>query len=120
MTTAVMETVITENAQAKAKIFEALDQSLGNDVWFYVHLGNYGNAVCTFINESNGEENCKFTLRFHRLFEELSYGAPSVKRVLLFELHFDSRIKSWQQFYMEMKENARAILGFASPVEYND
>lgn len=122
-TKAITEIVITRNAEAKNTLFEMLPKDMATDVWFYIHLGNYGQTACKVIDETKALHRLKapnellFTLRFER---GLGMNGQIPLFVKYFELNFNSKTDNWQQFLSELKENARAILGFQPPTEYDD
>lgn len=119
----ITDTIITKNAKAKVALFDMLPKDMANDVWFYVHLGNYGQTACKVTDEyrpldgelSQQHKYQKFTLRFERGLG-MNGSIPLFSK--LFELRYDSRYDGWQQLIAQLKENARAILGLESPDPY--
>lgn len=119
----IADITITQNAAAKLALFTILPKDMANDVWFYVHLGNYGQTVCKVTDASSTEDGYplnpkkefRFTLRFERC---LGRNGDIPLFVKLLELHYDNRYDNWQTFMSQLKENARAILGLEPPDPY--
>ena len=92
--------VIESNYETRRELFDKLPFSLANDVWFYVHLGNYGGTRCVFRYRGD-RERIAFDLEFFRGGE------------FLFEDAFDGRYDLWDTFVARLKSHARDILGVA-------
>ena len=103
----ISEETIRRNYEVKAKLFDKLGPALAHDVWFYVHLANYGQAVYEFdyAGEVNG---CPcFTLTCYRLtYNEWDDGFVQQR---LFDVEFD-KFKSWSEFISEMRAHSKEVL----------
>ena len=91
------EDIVQLNAATKTALFNALPFGLANDLWFYIHLGNYGNTVCDF--QSNSKYPLSFTLKFVR------------DGKTLFEVTFNGKQDAWDWLISTLRSNARKILG---------
>ena len=93
-----VDKIVESNYETRRELFDKLPFSLANDVWFYVHLGNYGGTRCNFTN-TGSTDRIAFNLEFFRDDD------------FLFEVGFDGKYDSWESFVSELKGRAREILG---------
>lgn len=91
------EEVIKVNGATKKALFDKLPFGLANDLWFYIHLGNYGNTVCDF------QVDPKYPLSF-----KLKFARDGAE---LFSIDFNGKYDMWNGLIDTLRSNAHKILG---------
>ena len=110
MNDSVIDYVIGINSVFKNEIYGLIPEKWANEIWFYAHLGNYGNTVCRItdkIASAPNSDNFQFELSFFRVTKK---GNDYVETPL-FMAEFDSTTDNWERLVAGLKKNARAILG---------
>lgn len=93
------EDVLKLNDVTRKTLFDKLPAGMATDLWFYIHLGNYGNTVCDIQLDQD------YPLSFKLIFVR--------DGVELFNVEFDGRDGTWDSLLLTLKSHAREILGVA-------
>ena len=109
MNESVIDYVIKINTEFKQELFGLVPEKWANEIWFYAHLGNYGNAVCRItdkIASCPDSDSFRFELSFFRITKH----GDQYTETPLFMAEFDSTTDKWEDLVAGLKKNARAIL----------
>lgn len=111
MNESIIDYVIKINSEFKKELFGLIPEKWANEIWFYAHLGNYGNTVCRITDKVAScpdSDSFRFELSFYRVSGAKMDNAYT--ETPLFMAVFDSTTDQWENLIAGLKKNARAIL----------